>query len=189
MPAVDLLHRLPRGFWWCDRRETCQSPARPPPFSSACGAMSFGGGAVDCLEFTSIHGDKGRQNAVPDPPARPSMKAVVNRRWGSVLRRTILPSAARLEHMDDAANHTTVVNATRTSSIPRQLEQTTLKRMVSILVSGPNLQTKSRRSLCDSLSQLAYSKKSASRSSTTSRSVRSFGFRLSSNFGFGGSTK
>jgi hypothetical protein len=71
--------------------------------------MSLGGRAVDHVKIAVVEGDQGTEKPPPDPARRPAMEAVVDRRRRSVARWAILPPAADLQHMDDAADDAAVI--------------------------------------------------------------------------------
>src|SRR5690242_883846 len=61
------------------------------------------------------------EQILPDPALCPAGEAIVDRGARAVLRRTILPPAAALEHMHDAADHATIVLALDAAYARRQV--------------------------------------------------------------------
>jgi hypothetical protein len=76
--------------------------------------------AIDDLRIGCIGCDQGLEQALPKPTPRPPVEAIVDRRRRSVDSRAVLPSAAHLQHMHDAADHSTVVDPTSAWLIARQ---------------------------------------------------------------------
>jgi len=75
-------------------------------------AVRFNIGCVDrCRGLDPAGLDKGLQNALPDAPARPAIEAIVDGGAGTVDRRAIAPPAPTLQNMQDAADHTPIVDA------------------------------------------------------------------------------
>ncbi len=69
-------------------------------------------GAVDGGAFRDrARGGERLDKVQPEPLARPSVKAVVDRCRRAVLLRAITPAASDLEYMDDARDHGAVINA------------------------------------------------------------------------------
>ena len=56
---------------------------------------------------------QGFEDRAPSTASSPAIEAVVDRRIGSIVTRTITPAAARLQHMDDAADDTPIISALR----------------------------------------------------------------------------
>ena len=74
--------------------------------------MRFDGGTVDeNLRRRPARLGKRVKEANPDAFFRPSHEAIVERFLGSVFGGRIDPASARFEHMNDAADHSPVVNA------------------------------------------------------------------------------
>src|ERR1044071_9139023 len=58
----------------------------------------------------------------PPPPAlSPTSKPIVDRRRRAVLRWAILPAAAALQHMQDAADHPSIVDTLFAAHVARQM--------------------------------------------------------------------
>jgi hypothetical protein len=98
--------RRRRGSWSSARRVTGRWPAPRPPFSARGRAMGLHMRGVD-------HEGSGRptrlrqvlEQALPDALGRPPHKAIVERLVRAISSRSVLPSAARLQDMDDPGNH------------------------------------------------------------------------------------
>ena len=75
--------------------------------------MRLDGGAVDGDVFRRPRRAlrQGREQILPVPFLRPAVIAIVDGRRWTVLGRTILPPASRLENVDDAANNPPVILA------------------------------------------------------------------------------
>jgi hypothetical protein len=82
--------------------------------------MGLGRRAVDDLRVGRIGCYQGVEQALPKPTARPSVEPIVDRRRRPVERRAVLPSAAHFQHMNDAADHPSVVDPTRSRLIAWQ---------------------------------------------------------------------
>ena len=117
---VGRIHQRLHGFSSCDRRGSGRSPAYAPPFSARSRAMGSGRRAVDHLHVIGCHLHQSREQLLPHASARPAMEAVIDCRRRAVDRRTILPTAARFEHMNDAADHPAVIDATRARAVAGQ---------------------------------------------------------------------
>src|SRR3546814_6643410 len=57
----------------------------------------------------------------PEPPPRPAVEAVVDRRRWSIVCRTVAPPAAGFQYMKDARNHPPVIDPSRTRLVPGQV--------------------------------------------------------------------
>ena len=55
----------------------------------------------------------------PEALARPAVEAVVDRGRGAALFRVIAPAATNLKNMDDAGDHTPIINPAGTALVPR----------------------------------------------------------------------
>jgi hypothetical protein len=82
--------------------------------------MGLGRRAVDDLRVGRIGCYQGVEQVLPKPASRPSVEPIVDRRRRPVERRAVLPSAAHFQHMNDAADHPSVVDPTRSRLIARQ---------------------------------------------------------------------
>src|SRR3546814_3407385 len=76
----------------------------------------------------------------PEPPPRPAVEAVVDRRRWSIVCRTVAPPAAGFQYMKDARNHPPVIDPSRTRLVPGQVR---LDRQPSF-VRPPELRTRHR---------------------------------------------
>ena len=56
---------------------------------------------------------QGFEDRAPSTASSPAIEAVVDRRIGPIVTRTITPAATRLQHMDDAADDTPIISALR----------------------------------------------------------------------------
>jgi hypothetical protein len=78
--------------------------------------------AVDHLDLArSTPPGKLTEQLLPDAALGPTGKAVVDRRVRTVLRRAILPTAAALQHVQDAAQHPSVVHTLLAPHVGRQV--------------------------------------------------------------------
>ena len=78
-------------------------------------------GAVDGRAFGDRAGPRKRLDQLsPEPFARPTVEAVVDRGRRAIVGRTVAPPAADLENMDDAGDHPTIINPPSTALVPRQ---------------------------------------------------------------------
>jgi hypothetical protein len=82
--------------------------------------MGLGRRAVDDLRVGRIGCDQGVEQALPKPTSRPPVEPIVDRRRRPVERRAVLPSAAHFQYMNNAADHPSVVDPTRSRLIARQ---------------------------------------------------------------------
>ena len=90
-------------------------------------------GAVDGSAFGDRTGPRKRLDQVsPEPFARPTVEAVVDRGRRAIVGRTVAPPAADLENMDDAGDHPTIINTRNTARLigQQRLNYTPLKRVV-----------------------------------------------------------
>lgn len=85
------------------------------------GAVRLDVGAVDGGAFGDRAGRRKRLDQVsPEPFARPAVRAVVDRGRRAIVGRTIAPPGPDLENMDDAGDHTTIIDPASTALVPRQ---------------------------------------------------------------------
>jgi len=78
--------------------------------------------AVDGGRFRDRPGHRQSLHEIgPEAPAGPAIEPVVDRRRGTVFRRAITPSAARLQDMDDARDHTPVIDTPRARLVARDM--------------------------------------------------------------------
>src|SRR5580692_6453387 len=109
-----------RGFWSCARRASGRSHGGRPPFSASGGAMDLDMRGVD--RHGSDHAGRPGQcvkNIGPDALAAPTIEAVVDRRVGTIIGRTIPPTRTRAQHVHDTTDDPAVVDAMRPAPAAR----------------------------------------------------------------------
>lgn len=114
--------RSARVSWSCARRASGRWPDFAPPFSARGTAMSFDRGGVQRQRngvFAELR--QGFKDRTPSIFLGPAIEAIVDRRIGAILLRTIAPTPTRLQHMDDAADDAPVVVAHRARQSTRQM--------------------------------------------------------------------
>jgi len=102
---------LARGFWSYARRASDRSRGGRPPFCASGGAMDFDVRAVD--RHGPHHAGRAGQrvkDSGPDALAAPPIEAVVDRRVGSIVGRTIAPARARAQHMHNSTDDSAIVD-------------------------------------------------------------------------------
>jgi hypothetical protein len=82
--------------------------------------MNLGGRAVDHLRVGAVRSHQGFEQALPKATPRPSIEAVVDRRRGTVERRTVFPAAADFQDMHDPADDAPIIDATGARLIVRK---------------------------------------------------------------------
>src|SRR5262245_18045834 len=109
---LNQVHRVMATGWpsasqtaWIFLRVCGRWLALAPPCSSGGRAMRLGRRGVDAVEVARRDLAQSLKQVPPDGAPRP---AVVERGGGTVVGRTIAPATARLEHVDDAAQHAPV---------------------------------------------------------------------------------
>lgn len=104
------------------RRARCQWPGLEPPFCAARTAVRFDVTAVDLrrLGNPALIG-QGCQYPPPNTATAPPVPAVIDRRRGTVIARTVLPATAALEHVDDARDHPPIVDPACPWLVTRQV--------------------------------------------------------------------
>jgi hypothetical protein len=114
--------RSVRGFSWCVRRVSAQSPVPVPPFPTTRRAVRFDRRGVD-RQGHAVRAAVGQrlEDRPPMSALGPPIEAIVDGRVRTVFRRTIAPACAALKHMDDAAHDAPVVIALRTTLVCRQM--------------------------------------------------------------------
>ena len=70
------------------------------------------------ISWCRLH--QGLEQFAPDTPRAPAMEAVIDRRGRPVDAWRVPPTATGLEHMDDAANHATIINPMGTRLVFRK---------------------------------------------------------------------
>lgn len=93
---------------------------RGGPYVSAMGgAVSLHVAGVDRRrQRKHAPGNKGIKDAAPQLSARPAIEAVVDRRGRTVFGRAVLPAAAGLQHMQDAADDAPIIDPARARLVP-----------------------------------------------------------------------
>jgi hypothetical protein len=113
--------RRRHGSWWSCLRGNDRWPGPPPPFSASCRTVRLGGGGIDGLEVViRRQASKCFEQIVPDLTPRPTVPAIVDGRVRAKHRRAIAPAAARLQDMNDATDHATIIDPTSARLILRQ---------------------------------------------------------------------
>src|SRR6202012_1367199 len=83
--------------------------------------VRLGGGGIDGLEVViRRQASKCFEQIVPDLTPRPTVPAIADGRVRAKHRRAIAPAAARLQDMNDATDHATIIEPTRATLILRQ---------------------------------------------------------------------
>ena len=100
-------------------RASDRLPAPGHPFRPRR-ATGLGRRAVDDLRVGRIGCYQGVEHALPKPASRPSVEPIVDRRRRPVERRAVLPPAGHFQHMNNAADHPSVVDPTRSRLIARR---------------------------------------------------------------------
>lgn len=78
-------------------------------------------GAVDGRAFGDRAGPRERLDQVsPEPFARPTVEAIVDRGRRAIVGRTVAPPATDLENMDNAGDHPTIIDPPSTALVSRQ---------------------------------------------------------------------
>ena len=98
------LDRQPvHAVWWFVLRVNDLFPGGSPPFCASRRAMRFDVGRVDGSgTVDSGVSGQGIKDLMPDALAAPPVEAIVDRRVGAVLDRTVSPSRTASKHVDDA---------------------------------------------------------------------------------------
>src|SRR3546814_8411199 len=80
-----------------------RSPAAGAPFATKGRALGFDVGAIDRRALRHrTRPCQGIEQLRPEPPPRPAVEAVVDRRRWSIVCRTVAPPAAGFQYMKDA---------------------------------------------------------------------------------------
>ena len=107
-----------RGFSWSARRASGRSPVHAPPFSAARRAMRFDRSRVDGQSHALLAAAGERfKDRLPMSALGPAIKAIINRRVRTIVRRTIAPACAALKHVNDTADNAAIVIARRASLV------------------------------------------------------------------------
>ena len=123
--------RSRRGSWSSARRASARSPGSSPPFSAGSGAMRLHGRAVD--QDVSRCAGRRRQSMeepLPDALRGPSDVSVVERLSRSVVGRGVDPTPARLQDMDDAADHAAIIDSRLSAGFTRQMRRNPIELLV-----------------------------------------------------------
>lgn len=118
--AVGLDRRRQRGSWSYGHPASARSPAPPPPFSARRRAVSLGRGAIDEMNIVGANRHQGAEQLLPQPARRPAVETIIDRGRRPVVRRTVLPTAARLEHINDPTDDTPVVHTAGPRTVLRK---------------------------------------------------------------------
>jgi hypothetical protein len=122
MRADGILRPSTHGFWSSVPRASDRSPGFSPPFSARSRAMGLHGGAVDQDLLGRPSGLRKRvEQADPDAFCRPADIAVVEGFPRPVFWRSVNPATAGPQHIDDPADHPTIVHPRLASRVPRQM--------------------------------------------------------------------
>jgi hypothetical protein len=104
--------------------QTVREKFSSPPFSARRRAMRLHCGKVDeHLRRRAASLREPLEDADPDAVLRPSDEAVVERLSRPVVRRCVHPPPSRLQHMHDAADHPSVVDALLAARVRRQMRR------------------------------------------------------------------
>ena len=114
--------RSARGSSWSVRHASGRPPVCAPPFSAARRTMRLDRGGVDGQGHAVLAAAGKRfKDRLPMPPFGPAIEPVVNRRVRTVVRRTVAPSSAALKHVNDTADDTAIVIASRSGLVRWQM--------------------------------------------------------------------
>lgn len=115
-------HRSGRGFSWCDRHASDQSPAPVPPFSTSRATVRLYRRRIDQhLRRRSARRSQSLKDVLPDALVRPANEAVVERLARPVDQGRIHPAAACFQDMYDAADDPPVVHPRLAPCIHRKM--------------------------------------------------------------------
>jgi hypothetical protein len=115
----------------CAHPASARSPACIPPFSAGGRAVRPNRRTVDqhFLRWPAGTGQR-MEKLAPYPFAGPADVAIIERLARSVIRRCIDPATARLENMDDPADHPLVIDTRLPPRVARQMRRNTRKLFV-----------------------------------------------------------
>ena len=118
--------RSAHGFLSCGLRASGRLPGCAPPFSAGGTPVSFDRGRVE-RQYDRIFASLGQRfkDRTPSPALGPTIEAIVDSCVRAVFTRTIAPSRPRLQHVNNAADDTTVVVPLRPSQSRRQMRLNT----------------------------------------------------------------
>ena len=115
-------HRSARGFLSFAHPASDQSPDFSPPFAACGRAMRLDRRTVDQnLGRWSTRLCKGLKQSRPHALFRPSDQAIVKRLPRSIFRRRVDPSTARLQYLNNAADHAAIINPRLAPRVGRQM--------------------------------------------------------------------
>lgn len=100
----------------------CELHWPAPPFCATGRAMGLDVAAIDLTRFRDpAFLRQRRQDARPDAPAAPPVPSIIDRRRRAVFGRTIRPAATALQHVDDAQDHSPIIDPPRSELVLRQV--------------------------------------------------------------------
>src|SRR5271155_4981446 len=100
-----------RGFWSCDPHANGRSRGGRPPFCAGGGAVNLDVRTID--RHGPDHAGRAGQrvkDVSPDALAAPAIEAIVDRRVGTIIGRTIPPPCTRAQHMHDPADDPVIID-------------------------------------------------------------------------------
>src|SRR6185312_5319879 len=102
--------RSARGFSWSAHRASGRSPVHAPPFSAARRAVRLDRGRVDGQRHAVLAATGERfKDRLPMFTLGPTIEPIVDRRVRTIVERAIAPACPALEHVNDAADNTSIV--------------------------------------------------------------------------------
>lgn len=118
--------RSRHGSWSSGRRASSQWPGFVPPFATTGAAMRLGMCAVEQhLGWWSTAGCQGVKDLQPNTLRRPANKPIIQRLARSIAGRCIRPPTSRFQHMNDPADHPTIVDSWHPAWLVRQQRRQT----------------------------------------------------------------
>ena len=115
----------------CFRSGIARSFAPSAPFCAECSALDLDVRTVDrraSCHYARV--DQCGKQSHPKPPLQLAVEAIIDRCRRAVIRRTVAPPAADLEHVDNARNHSPIIDPPGTRLIPRQMRLDRLPYLV-----------------------------------------------------------
>ena len=82
------------------------------------------------LRWGTARSSERRKGVFPNALRPPAHKPIVERFMGPVVRRRTFPSTTRLQHLDDAADHPSIINPSNSTCIRRKERLRALKLLV-----------------------------------------------------------
>lgn len=111
-------HRQAHGSSSSGRHARCQWHWPAPPFCATGRAVGLDVAAVDLASFRDpAFLRQRRQDARPDASAAPPVPAIIDRRRRAVFGRTIRPAATALQHVNDAGDHSSIIDPSRSGLV------------------------------------------------------------------------